>query len=91
MTALAAADVTAPLDERRANIGIQPVSSNVTPNTICTVNLAIQAGALTVDSVDAQVFFDCAHLRVVDAGGNEVSSITAGQQFQMWGPTWLSF
>jgi hypothetical protein len=43
-----------------------------------TVDIAIQAGALAVDSVDAYLTFNRAYLRVVDAAGNETSSIVAG-------------
>jgi hypothetical protein len=73
-----AAELVTPAGEPRANILIQPPARNVANGATFTVDIAIQAGALAVDSVDAYLTFNRAYLRVVDAAGNETSSIVAG-------------
>jgi hypothetical protein len=77
VTALAAEPVTRPA-EQRANILIRPSVSNVEPGAIFTVDIAVQAGSSSVDSVDARVSFDRTYLRVVDVTGNETTGVTAG-------------
>ena len=60
------------------NIRIDPPGSTAAPGELFTVDIALQAGSQPVDAVDAYLSFDPTYLRVVDAAGNETTSITPG-------------
>ena len=60
------------------DISIQPPTKSVSVGEIFTLDIQIAAGEQAVDIVDAYLSFDRNYLRVVDASGNETSSIIAG-------------
>ena len=60
------------------NVRVEPSVSRAISGQLFTVNIALQAGSQPLDSVDAYLSFDPAHLRVVDASGGEAAGIVPG-------------
>jgi C1A family cysteine protease len=61
-----------------ADLLIDPASTTVGRGDIFTLDVKVQAGGQSVDSVDSFLSFDRNYLRVVNAAGNETNQVTPG-------------
>jgi thermitase len=68
----------APSGVQAVNLHVNPSVSRVISGQLFVVDIALQAGSQTLDSVDVYLSFDPVHLRVVDASGGEVAEIIPG-------------
>lgn len=63
-------------------IVVDPASKTAAVGEVFDLNIRVDAGTQPVDSVDAFIDFNRAILKVVDANGNEASSIVAGSNLK---------
>ena len=77
-TTVTGAAMSAMAPQPAGDLAVAPAARLVSAGQVFTVALSVAANGQPVQAVDAQVAFDPQYLRVVDASGNETSSVEPG-------------